>query len=197
MVRPYLAAADRGSSPASPRPASNQDTAQLIGAVLRGKILLIEYSAWYTFGFVAAQDENQERILAGMYAAILQDAQSPTAIFRELVKAFETNQLVRLLDIKRYGHFRTLIPRLESFLCTPAGKRSSVWRLIQYIRTEQYTEPPAVLKRDYGFQYCRMHHEVDVLKDIYKRILEKCTAKELHEACKHGRMVELAQQLGA
>jgi hypothetical protein len=145
---------------------------------------------------VTAQDTEQERSLAGLYSAILQEAPTPTTIFRELVQALETNTLTRLFDIREYAHFRQLFPRLEDFLRTPPERRSSVWRLIQYIRNETYTEPAAVLKRDYGFGIIRTHQEVDVLKNIYTRMLAKSSPKELHEACKHGRMVELAQQKG-
>jgi hypothetical protein len=196
VIRPYLTSADQALSVAQLSPAAKQDTAQLLGAVLRGKLLPISFHAYYSFGFVTAQDTGQERQLAGLYSAILQEALTPTTIFRELVQALETNTLVRLFDIKEYAHFRQLFPRLESFLRTPPEKRSSVWRLIQYIRIETYTEPAAVLKRDYGLQFCITHQEVDLLKAIYTRILAKCSPKELHEACKHGRMVELAQQKG-
>lgn len=176
---------------------SEQATNYLRSVVLRGDLLAVGTNAYYSFGFSTTRNADEERDLGGLYRALLEDAPDSKTAFCRLAHALATNTIVSLLDSEGWGDlFRAQIPQLESFLRTPPAKRTSVWRLIQYIRIEDYTEPAAVLKRDYGFQFCRMHQECDVLKAIYTRILAKCTPKELHEACKHGRTAELAQQKG-
>lgn len=195
-VRPYLAAEDKALSLAQFQPKSKQETVQLADTVLRRQLLPTWCDAWYSFGFVTTQSEEEERQLGGLYAAILREAKTPTAIFREMLQALETHTLVRLFDIKEYGHFRQLFPQLEHFLRTPTEKLSSVWRLKHYLRIDRYTEPAPVLKRDYGYQFCKQHQEVALLNDIYTHILAKSSPKELHGAAIHGRIAEFAQQKG-
>ncbi|OAK93359.1 hypothetical protein IQ06DRAFT_183864, partial [Phaeosphaeriaceae sp. SRC1lsM3a] len=104
---------------------------------------------WHTFGFVTINDVEEERHLAGLYAIILEEA-----IFQEIMRAVETNQLPQLFDRNGYSHFRQEFPRLEAVLNTPPARRPTVWHLKHFLLCEANTEPPAVLQRDYGFRYC-------------------------------------------
>jgi hypothetical protein len=196
LVRPFLARQDRSPSVVQIQPASERDTVQLIGTVLRGNLLPMSANSWYTFGFVTTQNVEEERRLGGLYAALLKDARDPTSIFREITTAMETNTVIKLFDIKGYGHFREVFPRLEAFLTAPPAKRSSVWRLKQFIHDEANTEPLPCLQRDYGFKFCKQREEVQLLKGIYARVLDKVKPRELHEACVHGALYQFAVQKG-
>ena len=195
-VQPYLNQQDRGLALHSLQPATKQETAQLIGTILRERLLPTDTTAWYAFGFVTAKDEEQERQLAGLYVALLKEAKDPEAAFRELQTALETNSIVRLFDKYEYSHFRDLFPFLKTFLTTPPRKRSTVWRLRQFIQDPVDDEPPACLQRDYGFKYCRQREEVLRLKEIYVNILKKLGPQKLDIACANGRLSETAMKEG-
>ncbi|KAI4645465.1 uncharacterized protein J4E78_009375 [Alternaria triticimaculans] len=195
-VRPYLNQQDRDLPLHSLQPATKQETAKLIGTILRKRLLATDTTAWYAFGFVTAKDEDQERQLAGLYVAILKEAKDPEAAFRELQTALETNSIVKLFDKYEYAHFRDLFPYLKTFLSTPPTKRSTVWRLRQFIQDPVDDEPPACLQRDYGFKFCRPREEVLRLKEIYINILKKLGPQKLDIACINGRLSETAMKEG-
>ncbi|RYN54878.1 hypothetical protein AA0118_g8951 [Alternaria tenuissima] len=191
-VQPYLAREDRGLALARLQPATKQDTAQLIGTILQGKLLPMQATAWYAFGFIATKDKDEEQHLSGLYMSLLREVDNSEVIFRELQTALEKNSLVALFDKHEYGHFRQLFPYLESFLTTPPQQRSTVWRLRQFLKDPTDDEPPACIQRDYGFRYCRQREEVLRLKGIYTRMLRKIGPKNLHTACIHSRFFETA-----
>ncbi len=196
VVKPFLPEQDRGVPLHYLQPETKKQLAQLTGTALRGKILPMQLDAWYSFGFVAARNETQERSLGGLYAVILQGASDPQAIFGRLLKAVQENRLVEFFDDEDYSHFRTIIPDLEDFLTRSPERRWTVWRLKQYIQTDQTVEPPPCLQRDFGFWYCNQREHVDYLKTMYRQVLERITPKELHEACKHGRLLEAVRRAG-
>jgi hypothetical protein len=195
-VQPYLARSDRNLALVRLQPVTKQQTAQLVGTVLQGKPLPKQTTAWYTFGFVTAKDEDEERRLAGLYLNLLREADDFEAIFRELQTALENNSLVALFDKHQYKHFRNLFPYLELFLDKLPTKRFTIWRLRQFIEDPIDDEPPACLQRDYGFKFCRQREEVLRLKEIYKDMLRKMGPMKLHNACTNGRLFERATQKG-
>jgi len=195
-VQPYLNQQDRNLPLHSLQPASKQETAQLIGTILRKRLLATDTTAWYAFGFVTARDEEQEKRLVGLYVALLKEAQDPEAAFRELQTALEMNSIVKLFDQYEYSHFRGLFPYLKAFLSIPPNKRSTVWRLRQFIQDPTDDEPPACLQRDYGFKYCRQREEVLRVKEIYVNILKKLGPQKLDIACVNGRLSETAMKEG-
>lgn len=191
-VQVYLAREDKGLALVRLQPAAKQETTQLIGTILQGKLLPMRASAWHAFGFVTTKDKDQEQRLSGLYKALLREADNSGVIFHELQTALEKNTLVTLFDKHGYGHFRQLFPCLESFLTTPPQQRSTIWRLRQFLKDPTDDEPPACLQRDYGFRYCRQREEVLRLKGIYTLMLRKLGPKDLHIACIHGRLFETA-----
>jgi hypothetical protein len=195
-AQPYLAPEDRGLALVRLSPASKQEAIQLVGAVLRNQRLPTQVNAWYAFGFVTATEKAEEQKLARLYAEMLREAHNPESIFRELQKALETNTIVSLLDINGNSKFREHFPRLETFLNTSPEKRSTVWRLKQFIEDSENTEPPACLQRDYGFKFCKQREEVLRLKAVYTRMLNKIGPRNLHNACVHGRLFETAVREG-
>ncbi|CAI9631150.1 unnamed protein product [Alternaria burnsii] len=197
-VQPYLAREDRGLALARLQPATKQDTAQLIGTILQKKLLPMQASAWYAFGFVTTRNDDEEQYLSGIYMALLSEADNSKVTFRELQTSLEIekNSLVKLFDKHGYGHFRQQFPYLETFLTTPPQQRSTVWKLRQFLADPTDDEPPACLQRDYGFRYCRQREEVLHLKDIYTCMLRKIGPKNLHAACINGRLFATAVKEG-
>ncbi|KAI4944273.1 hypothetical protein J4E91_008830 [Alternaria rosae] len=195
-VQPYLNQQDRDLPLHSLQPATKQETAQLVGTIIRERLLSTQTAAWYSFGFATAKDEEQERQLAGLYIALLKEAKDAEAAFRELQIALEMNSIVKLFDKYEYAHFRDLFPYLKTFLTTPPRKRSTVWRLRQFIQDPTDDEPPACVQRDYGFKFCRQREEVLRLKEIYVNILKKLGPKKLDIACVNGRLSETAMKEG-
>lgn len=195
-IRLYLARDDQTLDLSRLQPAAKQDTARLAVAVLCGQLLPISTNAWYMFGFVATLTEEEERNLGGLYLGILRDAQNPQSIFRDIMQAVQTNTLVDLINTKEYGRFQDIFPGPASFLTTPPEERTTVWRLKQFINDEDNTSPPPHLQRDYGFRYCRQREEVQRLKEIYWNVLKKVDPMDLHNACVHGRLYELASMRG-
>ncbi|KAI4914497.1 hypothetical protein J4E85_010560 [Alternaria conjuncta] len=196
VVQPYLNQKDRDLALHCLQPATKRETAQLVGTVVRERLLQMQTAAWFSFGFVTAKDEEQERQLAGLYVAILKEAEDPEAAFRELHTALETHSMVKVFDKYEYSHFRNLFPYLKTFLSIPPTKRSTVWRLRQFILDPVDDEPPACLQRDYGFKYCRQREEVLRLKEIYINILKKLGPQKLDVACVNGRLSETAMKEG-
>lgn len=162
------------------------DVAQLVETVMQDKLLPVHTNAWYVFGFACTGNEETERRLAGLYKALITEA--PISMTHDLQRALHANSLVALFDKNAYSHFRTLAPYLEVFLNTPPPKRPTVWRLIQFIHDTHNTEPPACLRRDYGFRFCRQREEVLYLKEIHSALLDKLGPKPLHDACVYGRL---------
>ncbi|CBX96764.1 hypothetical protein LEMA_P098950.1 [Plenodomus lingam JN3] len=171
-------------------PISKQITAHLVATVLRGAILPVSSEAWYQFGFVATEDEAKERHLAGLYATMLKESSNTEAIFRDLVKALETNSLVQLFDMHEYSQFREVFPSLEDFLNTTPTKRPTVWRLRQFVDSSQAVEPPACLQRDYGFKYCCRREEVERMKAVYAVMLRRLGPMRVHSYCTVNRLYE-------
>ncbi|MDO3398189.1 hypothetical protein QWJ41_20925, partial [Nocardioides sp. SOB44] len=96
---------------------TKQEVAYLIETASRGQLPAKHESAWYSFGFVCTTNEEDERRLAGLYAVLIQEADSPES-FHELQNALERNDLVTLFDTKGFRNFRELSTHLETFLAT-------------------------------------------------------------------------------
>jgi hypothetical protein len=193
-VRSFLSNEDQDCGFAQLRPASKQDAFLLLNAVLCGKLVPYHTNAYYVFGFVATQNQDEERRLADLYAALLHDAPSPPAIFHALTQGVANNTLVDIFAAHGFPTFTVSLPHVAAFLSTPPATRPTVWRLKQFMHDKANTEPPACLRRDYGFKYCRMRDEVQSLKDLYARVLRVAQPRELHDACVKGRLFDLAVQ---
>ncbi|KAF2854920.1 hypothetical protein T440DRAFT_464248 [Plenodomus tracheiphilus IPT5] len=189
-ARPYLSPSDRALSILQLKPQSKQITAHLIATVLRSAILPIASEAWFYFWFVAVKNEDEERYLAGFYAKILKEAQNSEKVFEELMKALEDKTLGCLFDVQGYEHFRKAFPHLELFFNTPPNRSLTVWRLKQFVLSDQSVESPACLQRDYGFKFCRTREEVDRMKMLYTIMLQKVGPIVIHGHCIVNRLYE-------
>lgn len=138
--------------------------------------------AYYSFGFVACQSEDDILKLLNFYKDIFR-----RAAFREVCVALSKGRIPYLFQ--RYSSPAAImgdIPQLGTFLSTPFDKRPSVYRLVQFLRVQEgtdETDPYRVLIRDYGFHLCKGRDQVEVLKNVYRRALKRITVEGLHQAC--------------
>ena len=163
----------------------------LVESVLRFKSVPVGSHAYYHFGFVTCQSKFDEDALCGYYRQFLGAAQSPI-VLAKMIKAMHMGTLVGLLNNKGLQSLKNSYPSLHTFLTTKLEERPSVYRLIQFIRDKNNDNAAPVLKRDYGFIWCKQQHHVAFLKSVYEMILAQSEPMKLHDACRFGRLRELA-----
>ncbi|KAL5118768.1 hypothetical protein ACEQ8H_003271 [Pleosporales sp. CAS-2024a] len=206
IVQPFLAPEDSNLDLFRLQPASKRATAQLASAVLRDKLLPLTSAAYHAFGFATLRSEEEERILGGLYRALLlEESATPRSIFASLTHALATHSLPTLIRAHQYNHILAVLsPALPAFLCTPAHARPTVWLLKPFVahvcalddtNTDKIVAPP-YLHRDYGFRYCRQPTEIRLLASIYAAMLDAIDPAVLHQACIRGRLYELASRSG-
>jgi hypothetical protein len=176
--------------------ATKKNALGLIEAVLHGKIPEPKENAYLLCGFAACRSAKEKAELRQIYSAYLLGRINKTKGFQALCHALEADTLLSLLEESR--EIREAIcglPGASLFLRISNKRKPTVWRLIQFL-DDTATEPPAYLRRDYGFQLCKTREEVQVLKDIYSDILDLCGPLELHEACTQRQLLEFARSKG-
>ena len=176
---------------ASASPIFVQAVGVLVESVLRYKSVPVGSHAYYHFGFVTCRSKFDEDALCGYYRHFLGANQNPIVLVK-MVKALQLGTLSGLLHNKGEQSLKNSYPSLHSFLTTKLKERPSVYRLIQFIRDEGNDNAAPVLKRDYGFRWCKQQHHVTFLKSVYEMILAQAEPMRLHDACRFGRLRELA-----
>lgn len=111
-----------------------------------------------------------------------------------MIDVLKTGTLLALFRNKGVRTLDQAPEVLKSFLATAPQKRSSVFRLVQFIRDTDNEEPPPALIRDYGFRYCTQREHVAQLKDLYARILANADSHDVHYACRNGNLLGFAQE---
>ncbi|KAL1601635.1 hypothetical protein SLS60_006550 [Paraconiothyrium brasiliense] len=166
---------------------AKESVVYLRASVLGDRIPDPSSDAYYAFGFVALQDEDKLQKLGGLWKAIFMDSPSENAVLVELCQALSEHHVAQFFDRHGWSTFRYELPSIETFFATPPNERTSVYRLVQFIRvedsTDEGTEPPRVLIRDYGFHLCKQRGEVVALKDVYRKMLSVLKMVDLHQAC--------------
>ncbi|KAK2753359.1 hypothetical protein FQN55_003488 [Onygenales sp. PD_40] len=118
-----------------------------------------------------------------------------TRAFAEFWQAYESRNLIALMDSKGLKTERSKLPYLERFLCDQG--RPSVWHLRQYLEVDNPKALPTLaVQCDYGFMNCRNDEETRTLMGIYKQLLGKITPLELHEACVTKKVLGCARKFG-
>jgi hypothetical protein len=177
-----------------------RQTLLLLNSLLRKKLPGAHEESYLSFGFASCRNNTESMHLGGLYTALLVDCVDKEESFKAVAQALETDTLVRLFEENGYGaDSLRVIPGATAFLRTSSKWRPTVWRLIQFLHAEDVTDPPGYLRRDYGFQWCKGREDVQNLKEIYTRILKKCSSPmELHQACTQSRLWELglSKQVG-
>jgi hypothetical protein len=191
-IRPYLSKDDQCLGLIRLQPMAKQDTAILVGSVIRGHLLPPGSNAYYQFGFVTCNNKDAERILCDLYEKLLRTNPNQNAIFNKILNSLESNTLTTLFHYKPLQTLQESIPTLHNFLTTPPQHRPSTYRLIQFLRDTNNEEPPPCLKRDFGFHLCTQRAHVQTLKNLYIEILSKTTPMELHHACENRGLLRFA-----
>lgn len=214
QARPYLEEEDRHKKPNELVPEAKKEAYHFLAQALHMASPNPIDSAYYTFGFCTCRNEQEEKLLCGLYLKLLLsdklfsnvpsrvqllDAEkSQTAIFTEFWNAYESGSLIQLMDSKGLEKLRIAFPFLERFLSfPPSGQRPSVWYLKQFIAANSPADlqPQPEVIFDYGFFNCQTFEETCILLQIYQRLLSKANPLELHKACLDGKLFEFAQRI--
>jgi hypothetical protein len=214
QARSYLNKEDRHKKLNELKPDAKLQCYQFLAATLHMLHPHPIENNWYNFGFCTCCNERQEGQLGGLFQRLLlgnklfedvpktrvlglERDRPQTASFTEFWNAYESGSLIQLMDSKGLQEMRREFPFLEGFLSVPpSGPHPSVWSLKQFIAINDPAEFPAIaaLEVDYGFINCQTFEETCILMEIYKRLLLKADALELHEACLAGELFEFAQK---
>ncbi|KAJ4370000.1 hypothetical protein N0V83_005764 [Neocucurbitaria cava] len=164
-------------------------------AILNERYPNPKWESYHAFGFGTCWTEAQRQLLLGLYHSLLADAGDKVVIFKKLWFALANNDILPLLEENGYTNLEEL-PGLARFLSRPSNQRETVWRLVQFLHDEKNDEPHPYVKRDFGFQVCRMREDVLTIKEVYAKLLEKCRPSELHQAAMEGALYELGDKKG-
>jgi hypothetical protein len=199
-ARQYLAPAERSLGFRELQPVSKRDSLLLVAVLLENQIPDTQWDAYYSFGFVVCRDKAERDVLRTIYTGLLCSAGEKTVSFEKLWQSLNENTLVKFLEGYHFGLLRRKNPNLETFLSAPAYARMSVWRLVQFVQIgdEPNVEPFPSIRRDYGFWYtqCKNREDVQLLKSIYAKILQKEPPIDLHKACIKGKLYEFGIKSG-
>ncbi|KAG6916485.1 hypothetical protein DXG01_006679 [Tephrocybe rancida] len=153
------------------------------------------FECWVDFGFCACHDEWGESQLGALYRQLIQ-----RCTFKEISEAYETGQLIRLIDSRGLQSRRSGFPFLEGIVSQLPVKL--VWRLKRLVEiTAEQIEvmpalrPPRAILLDYGFVNCVDESETEDLKAVYKQVFDTRTNPlVLHEACMQGKLFDFVEK---
>ncbi|KAF1961163.1 hypothetical protein CC80DRAFT_231727 [Byssothecium circinans] len=194
LSRTYLAPSDRGLGILQLSPPSKRYAFNLVLSIIAGRTPDADTDEYYAFGYPSVQEEKVLH-LGGLFQEILLKTTDKVATFQSLWVSLEQNKLAGFFDDHSWSEFRTQLPGLERFLQNPVPVRESVYRLIQFTRSDS-TDPTAWIDRDYGFHLCNPRDEVERLKDIYRELLKRIGPRQVHEACVGGQLRECVDAAG-
>ena len=170
---------------------------------------------WYDFGFCICSNEYEERQLGGLYSKLvggnkswmdyfrslgakyLGPPETPTCTFDEFWLAYESGELIQLID--RYGlqKDRQRIQHLDTFLANRPGEyRPSVWRLQHLLVLENTNFPQQVTNaaHEYGFSPFLSPRLTLALRSFYVELLTHGDPMELHYARRQCEVLKYAQR---
>lgn len=191
-AREYLTFDDKGIGALYLSPIEKSDALILAIHVLNATSPIAGQRGYYSFGYPACRDEDEISRLSGMYQQILVTSHQKQDTFQVLWASAKQGQMIEFLDGCIYKYlWRETFPLLESFF-KQESRKPSVWRLIEFIRTNS-TDAPADLRRDYGFERpnCPTREEIQKSKDLYWRLLRNIEPLQLHKLCIQGTLQEL------
>ncbi|KIO03218.1 hypothetical protein M404DRAFT_625289 [Pisolithus tinctorius Marx 270] len=146
---------------------------------------------YFEFGFVTGRGLEGEEVLPGVYRSLISRCS-----FTEFWTAFQSNNLVELMDEKGLGPERKKVLHFEDFMKIKRNHlRPSVWRLRHFVHSKD-VEPPLSVLMDYGFFNCMTGGEIFSLKAVYKELLDspRVDPMELHAACIKGELYNFARR---
>ncbi|KAI6137199.1 hypothetical protein F5141DRAFT_1209527 [Pisolithus sp. B1] len=194
VARPYLDPEDREKEPHQLVPEAKRKSFILYALLLNGyhpdPSIESEKDLYFEFGFVTGCGSEGELVLPWVYQSLI-----PRCSFTEFWTAFESNNLVALMDAKGLGPMRKGVRHLETFMKINSNEpRPTIWRLRLFVRSLGVDPLPSVAV-DYGFFNCQTVEEKFSLKGVYKELLESpgVDPMKLHAACIKGKLYDFAR----
>ncbi|KAG5332118.1 hypothetical protein J132_10410 [Termitomyces sp. J132] len=153
---------------------------------------------WVAFGFCTSRNKFHEARLGTLYRQLIH-----RCTFREFVEAYDSRQLIKLIDRKGLEdarkHYERILSEgiLEEVLSGSQSMMKSVWYLKQFIEVEgnDFQPRPSIFV-DYGFMNCKSQTEFQDLKALYKQVLDmpESSPLDLHQACIQGKLFEYIEK---
>ncbi|KAI6137193.1 hypothetical protein F5141DRAFT_72626 [Pisolithus sp. B1] len=195
VARPYLDPADREKDPHQLVPEAKCKSFILYAMLLNGwypnPFFESDKRLYFEFGFVTGYGYEGEQVLPMVYRSLI-----PECSFTEFWTAFQSNNLVALMDAKGLGPVHKEVRHFEGFMkmegnsCCP-----TVWHLRLFLNSLD-ADPPGYVAADYGFLNCKTVEEKLSLKEIYTGLLESPTVDpmEMHAACTKGKLYDFVRR---
>ncbi|KAI6099387.1 hypothetical protein EDD17DRAFT_234075 [Pisolithus thermaeus] len=195
VARPYLDQEDREKGPHQLVPEAKRKSFVLYALLLNGyhpdPSIESEKDLYFEFGFVTGCGSEGELVLPWVYQSLI-----PRCSFTEFWTAFESNNLVALMDAKGLEPMRREVQHLETFMKINSNEPCpTVWRLRLFVHSPDVDPLPSVAV-DYGFFNCRTVEEKFALRGVYKELLESPSVDpmKLHAACIKGELYGFARE---
>ncbi|KAI6138605.1 hypothetical protein BKA82DRAFT_4234313 [Pisolithus tinctorius] len=195
VARPYLDSADREKEPHQLVPEAKRKSFILYALLLNGyhpnpsiEPDTICKELYFEFGFVTGRGSEGEQVLPWVYRKLI-----PECTFTEFWTAFQSNNLVALMDTKGLGPERKQVQHFEAFMKIKGNEWCpTVWHLRLFVHSPN-VDPPRYVTVDYGFFNCKTVEEKFSLKGVYKELLARVDPMELHAACIKGKLYDFVR----
>ncbi|KAI6000933.1 hypothetical protein EDC04DRAFT_1069347 [Pisolithus marmoratus] len=197
IARPYLDPVDREKEPHQLVPEAKRKSFLLYAMLLNGyhpnpsiQFDTISKELYFEFGFVTGCGSEGEQVLPWVYKSLI-----PKCSFTDFWTAFQSNNVVALMDAKGLGPMRRKVQHLEAFM--KIGRNHwcpTVWHLRLFVNSAD-VDPPRHVTVDYGFFNCKTVEEKFSLKGVFKELLESSSVDpmELHAACIKGKLYDFVR----
>ncbi|KAI6137194.1 hypothetical protein F5141DRAFT_1231066 [Pisolithus sp. B1] len=188
VARPYLDPVDREKEPHQLVPEAKRKCFLLYAMLLNGchpnPSIESHKDLYFNFGFVAGYGSEGEQMLPLVYRSLISKCS-----FTEFWTAFQSNNLVALMDAKGLGRKRKEVRHLEGFMWMVDYCCPTVWHLRFFLKSPD-VDPPGYVAAHYGFFNCKTTEEQHFLKGVYTELLESpmVDPMKMHAACIKGKL---------
>lgn len=197
VARPYLDPEDRQKELDQLLPEAKRKSFMLYAMLLNENGFhsflsdMVHRDLYFEFGFVTGRGSEGEQVLPGVYMSLISRCS-----FAEFWTAFESKDLIRLMDEKGLKGARIEVQHLEAFLKIKCDDWCpTVWHLRLFVQSPD-VDPPPHITMDYGFSNCETVEEKNILKEVYRRLLQSSLVDpmDLHAACIQGKVFDFSRQ---
>jgi hypothetical protein len=171
---------------------------------------------WYDLGFCVCCDIHEEGALGSLYNKLIGGNKYhvdysrslgveydgppsiPTCSFEEFWHAYESGNLIQLMDHYGLKQHRSEFKHLDTFLGSRPGlSRPSIWRLQHLLAFQSISIPPQLAQaaQQYGLTQSVGAKERIGLTEVYRRVLSNGDPIELHRARCRGEVLTYAQSI--
>ena len=110
--------------------------------------------------------------------------------FTTFWQAYESTQLIQLMDRKGFRQDYQSLPDLESFLTKLRDDGPCVWRLKQFCDLSTKKIPKRIYN-NFGFGKCNGTVEQMAVKEMYKKLLRNCNIDDMSEHLRSPSVISL------